>query len=532
MHPILIKLQDVVIKTRKIFPFAQIYRLIYLFLTYFFSRLIALNRSVICVYLDKKDKKDLVCGSSDIDYIIVTKNDIDYYQAYKIFNFIYLTKKFIPIFGAHMILKKSEFINALKMGIDVKYIKKEILFKRKEFSLPDISLSYDNFKNWPFFFFNGLSHIYYDVLKIKTINMVRQFCSLIIKFFKSHSLENIIISKYDFCKKILEKADPDNPQIKTICNYYLLSSRGVKIQFNDKAIKDLTSAYVMSLNLLQKYLEPDLSKSEKRIEFELALTKSVYEHVSEPYIFDDISPQIIDFCKKQNGTIKSAVLASAPCTDFGYFVYFILNENLNDLEYLEIISAAKNITIFSKLTHLRKCGMFNLPKILKSNSLNYINTFHDPLCIPIEYYYLKRHGKIIYGENVIENLIEPDKKFLIENILRFASYLPIKTRRMFVNTRPISHLISLLYCTLPSTKLLLEHGIITTTAKETFVEYIEHYGKEADWLRKTHENYINNTNPQKIKISEGTTEEWYKITEKILDDIRSKTSELLKDVKI
>ena len=91
------------------------------------------------------------------------------------------------------------------------------------------------------------------------------------------------------------------------------------------------------------YYLPELKKwfEEKNIKIDLKETPCFAEPKNKHTILKKIQPNITDFYYKHKNTLKSIVLSSAPCTNFGYHTYFILNDNLNNNEYYNIISSIK-----------------------------------------------------------------------------------------------------------------------------------------------------------------------------------------------
>ena len=531
MNPIQTRIQDFVLKTRRIFPFTQICGLIYFLLPFLISIVLSFSKDVLCVYRDEKHKEDQVYGSSDIEFGVILKNACAEENVYKFFPVLRLFQKLFPIIGTLTIFKEPELLNTLRAGIDKKYTRRTVLLKRNNFSMPAVTTSWEKRKNLSPQLFYELSLSYYDAMKLKNISVIRHFCNSFVKLTRNLYSQHPHVSNYVSCKNFLDKTDPEIARARNIYRAYIRISRGERISFGEVE-NDLPKAYLSSMNLILHDLTQDYVPFPENIKTDVTITNLSLPQENESAVSDRISPGIRAFCESQAHSIKSAILASAPCTNFGYFLYFILNDNLGDPEYLKTISDIKKAypdrLLFSAVGSYHIYFIAHMPEILRFSGLNYINKFRHPSCLPVEYYYLKRHGKIIYGENLVENLTEPGRDELLENILRFSSSLPSKVRWAFMG-RHIRHIMAYLYCILPATRLILEHGVITTTPGESLLEYRKHYGKEAAWLEDNYETYSKNLKPSKIgtTVTQSHLKNWYLHADKILHNITSRTSEIL-----
>ncbi len=533
MNSVQVQIQAFVLKTRSIFPFAQIYGLIYFLLPLVISIVLSLSKDVLCVYKDRKHREDLVYGSSDIDIGVVLKNACDEENVYKFFSFLNLVQRLLPLIEPFTIFKESELLNTLRAGIDRKYTRSTVLLKRKGFHVPAVSTSQEKRKNLSPLLFCDLSLSYYNAMKLKNTSAIRHCCNSFVKLTRNLYPQCSGGSNYAACEKFLDSADPGIARAKKIYSFYMRICRGEKVSLGEIE-NDLPKAYLSSMDLILHHLTQDDISFPENTGTRVTVTNLSLPQENQSAVSDRISPGIRAFCESQAHVIKSAILASAPCTNFGYFLYFILNDNLGDTEYLEAISCIKKAypddLLFGAVGSYHIYFSLHMPEILRFSGLNYINKFRHAGCLPVEYYYLKRHGKTIYGENIIENLIEPGRGELLENTLRFSSSLPSKVRWAFMGKR-IGRIVAYLYCILPATRLVLEHGIITTTPGEALVEYRKHYGKEAAWLEDTYETYNKNLRPTEIRTSatESHLRDWYLHADKLLYNITSRTSEILQN---
>jgi hypothetical protein len=496
--------------------------------------MLSFNKNVICVYTDKKYKEDTVCGSSDIDIGVVIKDNASAEDTADLMAFLDGFRRMSIVAMYFVIWKAAELKNSLEMSVNPKYQHSiPVIPAKMRLALKPARQDSER-NNWIFCFFNSFTDMYYTANEIRTPSIVRHFCNNFIKLSKKLTPGVHETANYAFCKMLLGGEDKRPVDIRNACRLYVQIANGANMRFDAAMMEKFTNMHLGAVLQIEERVNTDRACA-IHAGLSMRLTDARYPQKNKAAILEQLRPSIADFCDKQNGTVRSVLLASAPCTDFGYFLYFILDDRAPDTACLKAISDSAGFPphpLFGAITKHRICFISDRPNFIRSSGLSYLNTFHNPYCLPVEYYYLKRHGEIVCGDDMMDLLREPTASALFENIMAFSSRLPSTVRNAFMGDQLyVQRIISLLYCTLPATQLFLDHGMITTTPRETVAEYIRHYGKDASWIEKTYENYVDNPEPRRIEITAPLLKEWRAISEDILESIDLKVAELLRKAK-
>jgi len=478
-------LQNFVLRTNRIWPLKQIYLLIYKYSLKYIIRELSKFPEVISIYLGGSGTREIVPGSSDWDLVVIIKEmspEEGFSFLDRFYKKIARPRKIFPFFIHIKIMDEIEFsMYTNTRPLKNLYGKKPI---KKFNGLKDLHTYY-------YLYFDFL-HFTREVYKPKDTNYIRPQVKLLGDLISSiNCFEKISPEEKNLINKLLKKLD-----LVKRSNYFVEKPEG----FLFDSWVDVT---ILLSQTLDENQNRDLILKNKKLDLKFSLTKHNYAQETQEYVVEKVKPFANDLYKDLKEYIDCILLSSRPNCNYAYLLYVIIKDNieLEDMRSILEIAIKKYRDSRDKFS-LYTYYLYSIPLIIPKSMFLYYHKRPFLLGPVYETLYLLKHGKILSGNNLVEDLKSIEKSYTIFNdtVTMFLG-VPLCTNMMdkmlhtisIKNSQkiPMSVYMDAICGGIPSRRLFFDKGIVTTTPRETFEEFLNNYSDEDEtkWYKSIYEKY-------------------------------------------
>jgi len=259
--------------------------------------------------------------------------------------------------------------------------------------------------------------------------------------------------------------------------------------FSENPHEYFLESWVKTLSLFDQ-ISPISLKDGKKNEHihknipKLRLTGYELTQETQSYMVEKALPFVEALKRYMGPYIEGIILYSPANRNYEYGLYIILKGSINLKEIQNTVT--KTIGLYKKYKEGFSFLMGFPPRIVtKSILLVLLRSFGKP-----ELSCLVRHAKVFYGDDLKAKLYDDAESFFnnapVESFREMLISPPFGTNiieslvaaTVKKNIPKMIKRIDFLCAVIPAKRILLEKGIITTTPRETFEEYINYYGNE------------------------------------------------------
>jgi hypothetical protein len=198
------------------------------------------------------------------------------------------------------------------------------------------------------------------------------------------------------------------------------------------------------------------------------------------------APGISQLCESLSGSIRSAVLAAVPGTNYEYRIYLIVRDELSLEAHLELcralrelFSRASSVKIRSDYLRLRP------PMVLTPVLWRTMHRWYNSLRPVEEYYFLIRHGVVLWGDDMRDDLREPSRADIVRSALLAVADLR-NCIWAAIHLQQSRRLADLIIGRVPTLWLLFAKSLIATSVGEAVSSCSEHSFPHLTHLRALH----------------------------------------------
>jgi hypothetical protein len=235
-------------------------------------------------------------------------------------------------------------------------------------------------------------------------------------------------------------------------------------------LSDLEHIYALALRECDSLSEPRAARVEVESGFDFS------GEAIPPDTLDDAvsscSAAIVDLCATLSGQVQSAILGGVPTANFDYRIYLILRDGLTPEECSKVfrtIRAAYGTAGSYARIPIRYLRL-RYPTVLTTQMWRASCRWYHALRPVEEYYFLKRHGVILWGDDPRDQLIAPAGPDLIRSAAIAVSDLRNLAWECVHEDRR-SQFADLLLGRIPALYLLLSESRIATSSAEALRDY-------------------------------------------------------------
>ena len=199
--------------------------------------------------------------------------------------------------------------------------------------------------------------------------------------------------------------------------------------------------------------------------FELIATSISPDNISDA--IDSCASGVAGLCSRVASYVDSAMLGCVPASTFEYRFYLILRPELSISERAEVFRAIR-AEYRSKGSHRRISSEFlrlRYPMVLTPAMWCASNRWYHALRPVEEFHFLSRHGALLWGRDLREDLIEP----AAIDLIRSAGIAIADLRNLIweaMHDRRPRRVVDILTGRIPGLWLLLARSIIATSSAE------------------------------------------------------------------
>jgi len=176
---------------------------------------------------------------------------------------------------------------------------------------------------------------------------------------------------------------------------------------------------------------------------------------------------IADLCSSLGGSVRSAVLGAVPGTSYDYRLHLVVREDLSLSSHLKLCHALREL--FSGTGSYCKVPIDYLrmrpPIVLTPALWRSMHHWYNSLRPVEEYYFLKRHGVVLWGEDMRGELRDPSRA----DVTRSAVLAVADLRNRIwtaLHLRQSCRLVDLVMGRVPTLWLLLADSTVATSVGE------------------------------------------------------------------
>ncbi|MBP7088148.1 MAG: hypothetical protein KBB01_02475 [Candidatus Omnitrophica bacterium] len=483
MNKVLKSIQFFVLKTNRIWPFNKLYTYSYILARYVIVNIFKKLQQILSIYVKGAVITALdIPGSSDIDLTLITEN-LNPEKEFLLLKIIYkrfkILNRIFPFFSHYRTLNITE----ARVYSQLKTLKGDnilssrskcvygsnILESKFQVSLDNIDLlnkSIDTLKylNWDLFTLDNNRHLRHFIKRIDTI----------LEYLKQ-------LTQVEHYSEYLRDLEKQSHLIKE-ANYFTRNSEDLLLDLWTKAIFLVNSFCACSKSPTK------LNIDNKKLNRNFVLTKYDFAQETEEKVFNLIKPFIDEIATTSKET-KGVLLWPKINTNYQYNIVVFLPNNLDFDKAKNIISYL--VYAYRKIKLQNDNWYFGPPLVGKEDMIKfYIGNITSPLGIVS----LIRHGKLLYNNGIIvdknlkeilQHLNSITPQALIGSVL-LGPPLGVNIMEPLIKAidtknlkKVISHLDTILGV-IPAKRLMLEKEIITTSPKETYLEYIDKFKTELE----------------------------------------------------
>lgn len=484
MNKVLKSIQFFVLKTNRIWPLSKIYAYFYILARHIIVNIFKQLPPILSIYVKGGIITALdVPGSSDIDLILITKDlnpEKEFLFLKRIYKRFRILNRIFPFFSHYQTLSIKE----AKAYFKLKTLKGEnilspkskcvygsnILENKCQVKLSNIDLlnkSIDTLKhfNWDLFNLDSNRHLRHFIKRIDTI--LECLKNLKERFNPSEGIRDLEKQSY-FIKK---------------ANYFTHDSEGFILDLWTKSIflVDSFCSHPESFN-------NQSNRDKKELKHNFVFTKYNFEQETRKEVSDIIKP-FIDEITTTNKEIKGILLWPKINTNYQHNIVVIFAKN-SDFDRVKN-NLRQIVYTYKKMKFLNDSWYFGPPLAVREDMIKF---YIDNLISPLGLASLIRHGKLLYNngiiidknlEEIIQYLNNITHQELIGSIL-LGPPLGINIIELLVraidtkNLKKVIVYLDTILGVIPAKRLLLEKEIITTSSKETYLEYIDKFKTEIE----------------------------------------------------
>jgi predicted nucleotidyltransferase len=478
-------LQNFVLRTNNILFLREIYKSIYWFSLDCIVKVLSSSLEVIAIYLEgSATNEEIIPGSSDLDLIVVIK-EMSIEETISFLDKLYRTRvklrKIFPFFVHCKVMVEPEF----SLYTNTRSLKK--LYGKK------IVKEFDGVKKIFKYYY-----LYYDFLRF-TRQLFRNEGNGYVRH--QVRLINNILSLLGS----IGKSSIDKDTLK-----YKLVEKIKSIEKSNFFVKDpnrfITDSWIGISSLLLKTFQNGQNEDKMldgvyELDLRCSLTKYNIPQETQKFVINSLKSSSNELYKNIKEVIECIILSSNPNCNYSYILYVIIKDDISpkDMEYLlklaiDIYQKFKNEVSFNT-------SLYNIPLMIpKSMFLNYhIRPFL--LGPTYEKAYLLRHGIVLEGKDVLRDLEPSYYCPIFNNTTTMFLDIPLGTQIMYrllqiilrkgIHTIGASTYLDPIFGAITSRRLFFDKGIITTTPREAFEEFLKYYSreKETKWYSLSYEKY-------------------------------------------
>jgi len=179
------------------------------------------------------------------------------------------------------------------------------------------------------------------------------------------------------------------------------------------------------------------------------------------------SAAITDLCSRLLDFVQSAILGCVPASSFDYRLYLILRDGLGIPERVEVFRAIREMYT-AKGTYRRIPSTYlrlRHPTVLTPSTWRASSRWYHAIRSVEEFFFFKRHGVVLWGKDLREQLTEPSAIDVIRSAAIAVSDLRGGIWEAFHDRRP-RRLADALLGRIPALWLLLAQSTIATSSGE------------------------------------------------------------------
>jgi hypothetical protein len=176
---------------------------------------------------------------------------------------------------------------------------------------------------------------------------------------------------------------------------------------------------------------------------------------------------VSELCSQLSGRVQSAILGCVPATSFDYRIYLILRDGLRMQEHVEVFRTIREM--YTAKDSYRRIPNTYLrlrhPTVLTSSMWRASPRWYHALRPVEEFFFFMRHGVVLWGNDLREELIQPSTADVIRSAAIAASDLRNGIWGSIHDRRP-RQLADALLGRIPALWLLLAQSTIATSSGE------------------------------------------------------------------
>ncbi len=498
-------IQYFVLKTNNIWLLEQLYFLLYECSLRFIVAELSKFPEVVSIYSRGSIATgNYTPGSSDIDLIVVTKNltpteEISYYK--KFHRKYSLLRSIFPFFMHYNTMDENT------LGVYTKLISGPTNHNRLKILYGEDRIKSRNIIHQP------ASKDYFSYCWNKFIYLTNRLYTVTPGNYVRHHTKAI----FEILEHISESNESSILKIRRDLEKQCLLIKESNF-FSDNPHAYLIESWGKTLVLLDK-ISPILLRDSKKNEHidkvspKLRLTRYELAQETQGYMVERALPFVEELKQCTEQYMDSIILNSPENRNYEYSLYVILRDGIG-LEEIKNVTT-KIIGLYEKYKKGFSFLMGFPPRIMtKDISAILLRKIGKPelLC-------LVRHGKVLYGDDSKAKLYGDIKNYFnnvpVENFREILIGAPFGTNiieslivtTIEKNIPKMIKRIDFLCAVIPAKRILLEKGIITTTPRETFEEYMNYYAtdKYTEWYASFYNKFycsLHNDIPLKEIIAE------------------------------
>ncbi len=176
-------------------------------------------------------------------------------------------------------------------------------------------------------------------------------------------------------------------------------------------------------------------------------------------------PPIAELCASVGGAIRSAVLGAVPGARYEYRTYLVVRDDLTVDEHVELCRRLR--AVFAAAEPRIPYAFFRLryPIVLTDPLWRAAGRWYHALRPVEEQYFLRRHGVVLWGEDLRADLVEPDRAAVLRSAAIGVADLRNRIWGAIHHRRP-KQLADLVAGRLPALWLVLARSRVATSPAE------------------------------------------------------------------
>jgi len=216
---------------------------------------------------------------------------------------------------------------------------------------------------------------------------------------------------------------------------------------------------------------------------------SLVEESVKPETIDDAvntcKAAIAELCSTLAGAVRSAIIGGDPGCCYGYRIYFILNDGLGVERRVEAFTASRAFFLAPSAWRSLRYLRLPYPVVLTLPMWRAAHRWYHLERAVEEFYFLKRHGIVLWGDDLRDQLCPPKTI----DMMRSAAIATSDLRTILwqsIHRGSKSTLADTLVGRIPALWLLLTHSRVACSASEAMNDCLANGMPHAEVLEKLH----------------------------------------------